>query len=63
MRVLKPLILARRRQICAGPTRRTPHEGLYLALPVETAEVFDMREEPRAFTDMPCETTPHEAAE
>ena len=63
MRVLKPLILARRRQICAGPTRRTPHEGLYLALPTETTDVFDMREEPRAFTDTRCETVPREAAE
>lgn len=63
MRVLKPLTMARRRQMCAGPARRTPHEGLYLALPTETADVFDMREESRAFTDTSCETAPREAAE
>ncbi len=51
MRVLKPLILARRRQMSAAPCRRDPSEPLFLALPVEMTDIFDMREEPRAFTD------------
>lgn len=51
MRVLKPLILARRRQISAGPARRMAPHPFVLALPVETTDIFDMRDEPRAFTD------------
>jgi hypothetical protein len=51
MRVLKPLILARRRQISAGPHRRDPSQPGFLALPVEITDIFDMRDEPRSFTD------------
>ncbi|HEV7457748.1 MAG TPA: hypothetical protein VGN96_13325 [Roseococcus sp.] len=51
MRVLKPLILARRRQMSAGPARRDASHPFVLALPVETTDAFDMRDEPRAFTD------------
>lgn len=63
MRVLKPLILARRRQICAGPSRHDPAAPFQLALPVETTDVFDMREEPRRFTDAGRVLVAQEAAE
>lgn len=51
MRVLQPLILARRRQISAGPSRRDSSQAMFLALPVESHDAFDLRDEPRAFTD------------
>lgn len=51
MRVLKPLILARRRQISAGPCRRDPSQPDFLALPSEITDIFDMRDEPRSFAD------------
>jgi hypothetical protein len=46
MRVLNPLALARRRQICGTPVPRaeTPHGE-------DSAEIFDLREERRSFAE------------
>jgi len=58
MRVLKPLILARRRQICAGPARREPEHPFVMSLPAEAPDLFDLRDESRAFSDAPPPSLP-----
>lgn len=54
MRVLKPLTLARRRQLCGTPVPRvaTPQRE-------ESAEIFDLREERRAFADQDAQQAQH----
>lgn len=60
MRVLKPLTLARRRQLCAAPIRRDSLAPLADDAPPED---YDMREESRAFTDASSWQVSREAAE
>jgi hypothetical protein len=49
MRVLKPLTLARRRQLCAVPASRP--EAAPVPAEERSADIFDLREERRAFAD------------
>jgi hypothetical protein len=54
MRVLKPLTLARRRQLCGTPVPRVaaPRRD-------ESAEIFDLREERRAFAEQDAQQAQH----
>jgi hypothetical protein len=57
MRVLKPLTLARRRQLCGTPVPRGN-----APLPAESADIFDLREERRAFADQDAQQNQHPPA-
>ena len=54
MRVLKPLTLARRRQLCGTPAPRSNAPQ-----PTESADIFDLREERRAFADQDAPPARH----
>jgi hypothetical protein len=49
MRVLKPLTLARRRQLCGTPLPLAARPAA--PRPAEPADIFDLREERRAFAE------------
>lgn len=61
MRVLKPLTLARRRQLCGTPLPLAQRGAASQA--IESAEIFDLREERRAFADKDAQTEHPPAAE
>jgi hypothetical protein len=56
MRVQKPLMLARRRQLCAeAPLLARPAPP---ALPLRDADIYDLREERRGFAEAQATLTP-----
>jgi hypothetical protein len=57
MRVLKPLTLARRRQLCGTPLPLVARDAA--PRPGESADIFDLREERRAFADQDAQPARH----